>query len=120
MRSNYPSVPSPADINEDFAWELKFLANELGHELIMLVLGSGRRRKLAQDWQRFVNATTGLGSFSGVNAACSTMATHVIVHIFDVGWLGWGARSRLEWTYAMAIDQALRYALAAWTAEVTR
>ncbi|SMC65726.1 hypothetical protein [Kibdelosporangium aridum] len=105
---------TPTTINPGFAAELNFLATTLGHQRIMLVLGSWRRDRLAANWQRFLAATAGLELFSGVESACPSLATHVLVHIPGLGWQGWGAEARSEWTYVVAIDQALQYALPRW------
>ncbi len=103
---------TPTTINPGFDAELKIL--DQGHQRVMLVLGSWRRDQLAANWQRFLVATSGLNLFAGIQSACPTLATHVLVHIPGHGWHGWGAEARSEWTYAVAIDQALQYALPRW------
>lgn len=105
---------TPDSINPGFAWELEHLAARMPHHRLILVLGSRRRGRLLKNWSRFTDHTRRHRLFDGLRAWGFGGATQVLVLVPGQGWSAWGARVRSEWTYAMAMHQALAYAVPGW------
>jgi hypothetical protein len=107
---------TPAELCDGFLWEIEMLATRLGHQRIMLVLGSWHAPALMTNWRRFVYASARYPLFGDIANVSETPATHVMVHLPGIGWEAWGATCRSEWTYAAAIELALRRATPYWNA----
>ncbi|MEC3978196.1 hypothetical protein [Amycolatopsis sp. H20-H5] len=98
---------TPTTINEGLRWELDMIANRLRHGRVVLLLAPRKKDELIYSWKLFVDSVRDLSFFDGVRDINPTGAAQVITHIPGVGWRAWGATTRTEWTYTVAIQSAL-------------
>ncbi len=105
---------TPTEINCGLLWELRMIAERLPHQRVILLLPPRRKRESEQGWTAFCNAVSGWAFFDGARAANPTGAAHLLVHVPGEGWRAWGAATRTEWTYVLAVRGCLDYATKAW------
>ncbi|MBL7551427.1 hypothetical protein I6A60_26730 [Frankia sp. AgB1.9] len=105
---------APATTNQGLLWELQMIAERLAHQRVILVLPPRRKDEAGANWAAFCAVVSGWSFFDGARALNPTGAAHLLVHVPGEGWQAWGAATRTEWTYALAIAGALDHATKAW------
>lgn len=106
---------TPREVRAGFGWEIDLVANRMGHGRVMVVLGPWSRSQLVHRWRQFCQAVAHLPLFAPMAMAWVPPGVQVLAHSDRQGWRAWGARSRTDWTYAMAVDQATRDYLPDWS-----
>ncbi|MCR6481248.1 hypothetical protein M8542_00295 [Amycolatopsis sp. OK19-0408] len=98
---------TPTNINEGLRWELEMIAQRLSHRRVILLLAPRKKQELLYSWRLFVDAVRDHPFFDGIKNINPSGAALVVAHIPGVGWKAWGAKTRTEWTYSMAVHGAL-------------
>ena len=106
---------TPREVRAGFGWEIDLVANRIGHGRVMVVLGPWSRSQLVNRWRQFCQAVAHLPLFAPMAMAWVPPGVQLLAHSDRQGWRAWGARSRTDWTYSMAVDQATREYLPDWS-----
>ncbi|WP_156222978.1 hypothetical protein [Pseudactinotalea suaedae] len=106
---------TPGQIRHGYGWELDLIANRISHQRVLVVLGPWPLRSLGRRWTQFCMAVSTVPFFAPITMPWVPDGIHVLAHSPRQGWQGWGARRRLDWTYAVAVDQATRAYLPDWS-----
>jgi hypothetical protein len=109
---------APADIRHGLRWEIQMLAERLGHGRVVLVVSPHQQKDMTlANLHRFVAEVARFPMFAPLRNRAVSEGVLVLVHVPNEGWgtwYSWAARYRTAWTYTAAIDEALRFADAAW------
>lgn len=107
---------TPASIHAGFDWEIALVARDLPHARVIVIIapwrGATRRR-----WAGFLSRAVGEPLFATLGDPCVSEGVHVACHAPALGWRAWGASTRTDWTYAMAVHEATSEYLPAWDVE---
>lgn len=106
---------TPREVRAGFGWEIDLVANRIGHGRVMVVLGPWSRTQLARRWRQFCEAVAHLPLFAPMAMSWVPAGVQLLAHSDRQGWRAWGASTRTDWTYAMAVDQATREYLPDWS-----
>lgn len=106
---------TPGEIRQGYGWELDLIANRISHQRVLVVLGPWPLSSLRRRWTQFCMAVSAVPFFAPITMPWVPDGIHVLAHSAQRGWQGWGAKRRLDWTYAFAIDQATREYLPDWS-----
>jgi hypothetical protein len=106
---------TPGEIRQGYGWELDLIAHRVGHQRVLVVLGPWPLASLRRRWTQFCMAVSAVPFFAPITMPWVPDGVHVLAHSPQQGWQAWGARRRLDWTYAVAIDQATRAYLPDWS-----
>lgn len=106
---------TPGEVRPGYGWELDLIANRIGHRRVLVVLGPWPRQGLRRRWTQFCVAVSHVPFFAPITMPWVPDGVHVLAHSARLGWHGWGAGRRLDWTYAVAIDEATRAYLPEWS-----
>lgn len=106
---------TPGEVRPGYGWELDLIANRIGHRRVLVVLGPWPRTALRRRWTQFCVAVSHVPFFAPITMPWVPDGVHVLAHSSRLGWHGWGAGRRLDWTYAVAIDEATRAYLPEWS-----
>ena len=99
---------TPREVRAGFGWEIDLVANRMGHGRVMVVLGPWSRTQLVNRWRQFCQAVAHLPLFAPMAMTWVPPGVQLLAHSDRQGWRAWGARSRTDWTYTMAVDRATR------------
>lgn len=106
---------TPGEVRQGFGWELDLIANRIGHQRVIVVLGPWQPGSLRRRWTQFCLAVSHVPFFAPITMPWVPDGVHVLAHSPRLGWHAWGARRRLDWTYAVAIDEATRAYMQDWS-----
>lgn len=106
---------TPREVRAGFGWEIDLVANRMGHGRVMVVLGPWSKTQLVHRWRQFCQAVAHLPLFAPMAMTWVPAGVQLLAHSDRQGWRAWGARSRTDWTYSMAVDQATREYLPDWS-----
>jgi hypothetical protein len=106
---------TPGEIRQGYGWELDLIANRIGHQRVLVVLGPWSLSSLRRRWTQFCLAVSAVPFFAPITMPWVPDGIHVLAHSTQRGWQGWGATRRSDWTYSVAIDQATREYLPDWS-----
>jgi len=106
---------TPGEIRQGYGWELDLVANRISHQRVMVVLGPWPLAQLRRRWTQFCHAVAHVPFFAPITMPWVPDGVHVLAYSPRLGWQGYGARRRLDWTYAVAIDEATRDYLPEWS-----
>lgn len=106
---------TPGEIRQGYGWELDLIANRIQHQRVMVLLGPWPVAQLRRRWTQFCMAVSQVPFFAPITMPWVPDGVHVLAHSPQQGWQAWGATRRLDWTYAVAIDQATRQYLPDWS-----
>lgn len=100
-------MATPSEMGGGLQWEIEYLAKDDSGTSILLVLAPHKRRKVARRWARFVAEARRHPELQGLAAyERAHSGAHVMALTPGSGWKTWGARTRSEWTYALAVAGA--------------
>ncbi|WP_420114686.1 hypothetical protein [Pseudactinotalea sp.] len=106
---------TPGEIRQGYGWELDLIAHRIHHQRVLVVLGPWQLSSLRRRWTQFCMAVSAVPFFAPITMPWVPDGIHVLAHSTQRGWQGWGAKRRLDWTYAFAIDQATREYMSDWS-----
>ena len=96
---------TPAELTENYAWELALVQELKVDKPVMLVVPPQRKRLLLLRFEAFLRATW---DWTCVLSSAPS-GIHVAVWHPDVGWRAFGARTRTDVSYTLAIQQAMAW-----------
>ena len=106
---------APRELNDGLKTEIKMVAEEIGHERIVLLLGPVRRPKVAlRRWRSFYDEAAQFPVFSGSARAVGPASAQVAVHLGSGRWRGWGSAARTEASYVVSTLTAMEAAVTHW------
>lgn len=106
---------TPGEIRPGYGWELDLIANRIGHQRVLVLLGPWPLSSLRRRWTQFCHTVAPVPFFAPITMPWVPDGVHVLAHAPSLGWQGWGASRRVDWTYAVALDEATREYLPAWS-----
>jgi hypothetical protein len=90
-----PSRAAPRELNDGLRTEIKMVAEEIGHDRIVLLLGPVRRSKVAlRRWRSFYDEAAQFPVFTESARAVGPASAQVAVHLGGGRWRGWGSAAR--------------------------
>lgn len=106
---------TPGEIRPGYGWELDLIANRIGHQRVLVVLGPWPLTSLRRRWVQFCQTVAPVPFFAPITMPWVPDGVHLLAHSPRSGWHAWGATRRLDWTYAVALDEATRAYLPDWS-----
>lgn len=106
---------TPPEVRPGLAWELGVLGADPQVRL-MVVQAPWRPRKLQRNWSVFCGAVARYPVLVPLTYSWVQPGTQVLAHRADQGWFAWGANARTDRSYALAVDEAFRWAGGSWEA----
>ncbi len=109
---------TPDAIRPGFQTELRMVAEQLGHQRIMLVVAPVRRHEIGRRWSALLQAVFAWDRFRTLGALPLPDGAHIICRSREHEWRVYGAVRRTEASYLLAIVQAVSDAGASWRKEL--
>lgn len=106
---------TPAQVRPGLTDELAMLGDDLTAR-IMVIQAPYRKEDLQRRWAGFLERSCPLPLFAPLAGTWIFEGTHVIAHSAARGWAAWGASTRTDRSYALAIDAAFRDRMPEWLA----
>ena len=99
---------TPREVSPGLTWEIEFLAKEATKVPVVLAISPYKRKAVELRWRRFCHEAVNLPRFGGlVSYIEHNSGAHFLTQRDDLGWTAWGARMRSEFTYAVALAEAV-------------
>ena len=91
------------------------VAEEIGHDRIVLLLGPVRRSKVAlRRWRSFYDEAAQFPVFTESARAVGPASAQVAVHLGGGRWRGWGSAARTDASYVVSTLRAMEAAVTHW------
>jgi hypothetical protein len=110
---------TPDAIRPGFGAELRMVAEQLGHQRLMLVVAPVRRREFWRRWSAFLHTVVAREPFRTLGTIPVPEGAQILCRSREQDWCVYGARRRTEASYLLAILEAISDAGAAWRRELS-
>jgi hypothetical protein len=99
---------------EDQGWPLPAIPEDPATACVLLIIPPWTNAEFDGRFTAFKALATGHPLLRELAAPWVSPATLVLAHVPGLGWRGWGAKDRTDWTYTEALESALAFASPRW------